>query len=51
MIDKKEMFDIIISKQLEDKKQINEKSYIRDLYDRYSYEYSFKLFQIIENKL
>ena len=51
MIDKKEMFDIIISKQLADKKQIHEKSYISDLYDRYSYEYSFKLFQIIENKL
>lgn len=47
----KEMFDRIISKQIGDKPQIYEKSYIRDLYDRYSHEYSFKLFQIIENKL
>ena len=51
MISEKEMFNRIISKQLEDKNLIYDKSYISNLYERNSAEYSFKLFQIIDNKL
>jgi hypothetical protein len=50
-MDNKKIFDEIIRKQLSDRKDVYDESYVKSLYERYSPEYNFKLFQIIGNKL
>lgn len=47
----KEVFSKIIKKQLSSREEVVDKFYIKSLYEKYSNEYSFKLFQIVDNKL
>lgn len=44
-------FDNIIEKQFLERNPIEDEFYIKNLYDRNAHDYSFKLFQIIGNKL
>jgi len=51
MYNNKEVFDRIIQKQLTGRSVVDDPSYIGNLYDTLSGNYSYKLFQIIDNKL